>query len=163
MFRQLQSKTTALHLENRLIFAGRVDQEILPQYYSAADVLVVPSYYESFGLVALEALACGTPVVTTPVGAMEKIVKNDVTGYIATDSNPQHFAGRIEAILLKQKQNGLSPSKIRASVSQLTWSRSASLLLDAYRAALEDTLETGLDDETVAENRELKSFRETRS
>jgi D-inositol-3-phosphate glycosyltransferase len=163
MFRQLQSKTTALHLENRLIFAGRVDQEILPQYYSAADVLVVPSYYESFGLVALEALACGTPVVTTPVGAMEKIVKNDVTGYIATDSNPQHFAGRIEAILLKQKQNGLSPSKIRASVSQLTWSRSASLLLDAYRAALEDTLETGLDDETVAKNRELKRFRETRS
>jgi D-inositol-3-phosphate glycosyltransferase len=135
MFKQLQSKATALHIENRLIFAGRVDQKILPQYYSAADVLVLPSYYESFGLVALEALACGTPVVTTPVGAMEKIVKDDVTGYIATDSDPQHFAGCIETILLKQKQNGLSPSKIRASVSQFTWSKTASLLLDAYREA----------------------------
>ena len=102
------------------MFAGRVDQETLPEYYSAADVLVVPSYYESFGLVALEALACGTPVVTTPVGAMEKIVQNGVTGYVSTDSDPQHFAGCVEAILLKQKQNGLSPSKIRASVSEFT-------------------------------------------
>ncbi len=135
MFRQIQSKAKALHIENRLMFAGRVDQKILPQYYSAADVLVVPSYYESFGLVALEALACGTPVVTTPVGAVEKIVQDGVTGYVAMDSDPKHFAGCIEAILLKQKQNGLSPSKIRASVSEFTWSRSASLLLDAYWAA----------------------------
>ena len=134
MFKQLQSKAKMLHIENRLMFAGRVDQEILPQYYNAADVLVVPSYYESFGLVALEALACGTPVVTTSVGAMEDIVKDGVTGYVATDSDPQHFAGYIEAILQKQKQNGLSPSKIRASVSEFTWSRSAALLLEAYQA-----------------------------
>jgi D-inositol-3-phosphate glycosyltransferase len=134
MLRQLKSQAKALHIENRLIFAGRVDQEILPAYYNAADVLVVPSYYESFGLVALEALACGTPVVTTSVGAMRDIVKNGVTGYVATESDPQHFAGCIEAILLKQKQNGLSPSNIRASVSEFTWSKSASLLLEAYRA-----------------------------
>ena len=132
MFRQLQSKAKELHIENRLFFAGRVDQEILPQYYSAADVLVVPSYYESFGLVALEALACGTPVVTTSVGAMEDIVKDGVTGYIAKDANPKHFARLIEDILLKQ--NNLSPSEIRASVSEFTWSRSASMLLDAYRS-----------------------------
>lgn len=135
MFRQLQSKAKTLGIENRLMFAGRVDQETLPEYYSAADVLVVPSYYESFGLVALEALACGTPVVTTPVGAMEKIVQDGVTGYISTDSDPQYFAEHIEAILLKQKQNDLSPAKIRASVSEFTWSRSASLLLETYRAA----------------------------
>ncbi|MDH4206632.1 MAG: glycosyltransferase, partial [Desulfobacteraceae bacterium] len=136
MLRQLQSKAKALHIENRVMFVGRVDQETLPQYYSAADVLVVPSYYESFGLVALEALACGTPVVTTSVGAMEDIVKDGITGYVATDSDPQNFAGCIEAIL--QKQNGFSPSKIRASVSEFTWSRSASLLLEAYRAVSAD-------------------------
>jgi len=138
MFRQLQSQAMAFHLENRLIFAGRVDQETLPAYYNAADALVVPSYYESFGLVALEALACGTPVVTTTVGAMEDIVKNGVTGYVATDSDPQNFAVYIEAILQKQKENGLSPSKIRESVSEFTWSRSASLLLEAYLSSLED-------------------------
>ena len=141
MLRQLQSKAKALHIENRLMFAGRVDQETLSQYYSAVDVLVVSSYYESFGLVAMEAMACGTPVVTTPVGAMEKIVKDGVTGYVAKDTDPQHYARLIEAILLKQQQKVLSPAKIRASVSEFAWSRSASLLLDAYRAALADTSE----------------------
>jgi D-inositol-3-phosphate glycosyltransferase len=135
MFKQLQSKAKTLGIENRLMFTGRVGQETLPQYYSAADVLVVPSYYESFGLVALEALACGTPVVTTLVGAMEKIVKDDVTGYVAKDTDPQHYARLIETILLKQQQNGLSPLKIRSSVAEYTWSRSVSLLLEAYRLA----------------------------
>jgi D-inositol-3-phosphate glycosyltransferase len=138
MFRQLQSEATALNIQNRVTFAGRVEQKILPQYYSAADVLAVPSYYESFGLVALEALACGTPVVTTPVGAMEKIVKDGVTGYVATDSDPKHFARQIEAIGLKQQQGDLSPSKIRASVTEFTWARSAFLLLEAYRRALHE-------------------------
>jgi D-inositol-3-phosphate glycosyltransferase len=144
MFKELQSKAKTLDIENRLIFAGRVEQKILPEYYSAADVLAVPSYYESFGLVALEALACGTPVVTTPVGAMENIVQDGVTGYVSTDSDPQQFAKDIETILLKQQHNGLSSSKIRATVAEYTWSRSASLLLDAYRTALEGTLETGI-------------------
>jgi len=139
MFRQLQSMAKALHIENRLVFAGRVDQETLPEYYSAADVLAVPSYYESFGLVALEALACGTPVVTTLVGAMEEIVKDGVTGYVAKDTDPQHYARLIETILLKQQQNSLSLSKIRSSVAEYTWTRSASLLLEAYRSARADT------------------------
>jgi D-inositol-3-phosphate glycosyltransferase len=89
-------------------------------------------------------LACGTPVVTTPVGAMENIVQDGVTGYVSTDSDPPQFAKDIETILLKQQHNGLSSSKIRATVAEYTWSRSASLLLDAYRTALEDTLEAGI-------------------
>ena len=52
-------------VQDFVTFAGRIEQKRLPLYYSAADVLVVPSRYESFGLVALEALACGTPVVAT--------------------------------------------------------------------------------------------------
>ena len=152
MFRKLQSKATTLHIENRLMFAGRVDQETLPQYYSAADVLVVPSYYESFGLVALEALACGTPVVTASVGAMEEIVKDDVTGYVAKDMDPKHFARLIEIILLKQQKNGISPSEIRSSVAEFKWSRSASLLLDAYRSA------SGTKSKNINENKEVIQF-----
>ncbi|MEJ2656195.1 MAG: glycosyltransferase [Desulfobacterales bacterium] len=134
MVQQLQSKAKTLHIENRLMFAGRVNQETLPQYYSAADVTVVPSYYESFGLVALEALACGTPVVTTSVGAMEEIVKDGITGYVVKDPNPRHFSRHIENVLSKQRQNGTSPSQIRSSVLEYTWTRSAGLLLDAYRS-----------------------------
>jgi D-inositol-3-phosphate glycosyltransferase len=138
MFRQLKAEATALDIQDRVTFAGRVEQETLPQYYSAADVLAVPSYYESFGLVALEALACGTPVVTTPVGAMEKIVKDGVNGYVATDPDPIHFARLVEAIWMKQQENSLSPSKIRASVTEFTWAQSASLLLEAYQRALNE-------------------------
>jgi len=138
VFQDLQSRAKALKLQDCLNFAGRIDQEKLPIYYSAADVLVVPSYYESFGLVALEALACGTPVVTTPVGAAEMIVKDGVTGYVADDSNPQHLARLIEAVLLRQQQNDLSPAKIRASVAEFSWARSASQMLEAYRTLLTD-------------------------
>ena len=138
MLRQLQSKAADLNIQHRVTLAGRVEQKILPRYYSAADVLAVPSYYESFGLVPLEALACGTPVVATPVGAMEKIVNDGVTGYVAADSDPTHFARLMEAIWLKQRQNSLSPSKIRASVREFTWARSASMLLEVYRRAATD-------------------------
>jgi len=65
---------------------------------------------------------------------MEKIVKDGVTGYVATNSDPTNFARLIEAVWLKQQENGLSPSKIRASVTEFTWARSASLLLEAYRS-----------------------------
>jgi D-inositol-3-phosphate glycosyltransferase len=144
MSQHLKKKAKTFHIQDRVVFSGRVDQKNLPLYYSAADVLVVPSYYESFGLVALEALACGTPVVTTSVGGMEKIVKDGMTGYIATNSDTQHFAGLIEAVLAKQKQNGLSPLKIRDSVSEFTWERSASLLLDAYRSVSAGKSEIGI-------------------
>jgi len=135
MFQRLLSKAKELKIQNHLTFAGRVDQKKLPLYYSAADVLVVPSYYESFGLVALEALACGTPVVTTPVGGMEMIVKNGVTGYVTADPEPQQIASHIESILIKQKLNSYSPERIRASVTGFSWEKSASKMLEVYRTA----------------------------
>ena len=58
-----------------------VRHDQLPYYYSAADVCIVPSYYESFGLVALEALACGTPIVATDVGDLKNIIRQEETGY----------------------------------------------------------------------------------
>ena len=135
MFQRLLSEAKALNIRNHLTFAGRIDQKKLPLYYSAADVLVVPSYYESFGLVALEALACGTPVVTAPVGGMEMIVKDGVTGYVASVPGAKHFARLIKTVLSKQQTNDFSPAQVRASVTGFTWERSSSKMLEAYRAA----------------------------
>ena len=67
---RLRRLARTLDVEEVFDFVGRVDQEDLPLYYNAADVCVVPSYYESFGLAALESMACGTPVVAARVGGL---------------------------------------------------------------------------------------------
>ena len=73
-------------------FVGRDDQEELPVYYSAADVCVVPSFYESFGLAALESMACGTPVVASRVGGLSTIIQHGHTGYLKSCRCPEAFA-----------------------------------------------------------------------
>jgi len=133
MYEHLHSMAKRLNIHRRVVFAGRVSHEILPAWYSAADVLAVPSDYESFGLVALEALACGTPVVATPVGAMTTIIQDGVTGYVADSLDAQHFARLVESIVSKQHQGAFSQTEIRASVMGLTWEQSASLLLETYQ------------------------------
>jgi D-inositol-3-phosphate glycosyltransferase len=114
-----------LGINDRVTFQGSVKQDVLPYYYSAADVCVVPSYYESFGLVPLEALACGTPVVATDVGDLKHIVRQGVTGYITPDNNPEALADAISLALDGQTCGAGSPSDIRASVSRFDWANIA--------------------------------------
>jgi D-inositol-3-phosphate glycosyltransferase len=124
-----------LGVEDLVTFAGRIEQKELPLYYCAADVLVVPSHYESFGLVALEALACGTPVVATRVGAMESILHQGKTGYVVHDASPPVLARAIEAFLTGAK--AVSVEVIRASVLDRSWSGVAAAILDEYSFLLE--------------------------
>ncbi len=88
-------------LQDRVTFLGRVPQEKLPAYYSAADLLVVPSRYESFGLVALESLACGTPVVATRVGAMERILREGETGHLVMNGVSKPFCRGNRGLCIK--------------------------------------------------------------
>ena len=88
-----------LGIERSLEFVGIVDHTLLPLYYNAADVCAVPSYYESFGLVALEALACGTPVVAARVGGLPAVVQHGRTGYLLPWRCPEPFADSLEVIL----------------------------------------------------------------
>ena len=76
----LAQKTRKLKIGEKVMFVGPVDQHHLPSYYCAADALVVPSLYESFGMVGLEALACGRPVVSTPVGAVDSLIRKAQAG-----------------------------------------------------------------------------------
>ena len=88
-----------LGLNDRVRFAGMIRQESLHYYYSAADVTVIPSYYESFGLVALESMACGTPVLAACTGGLPSIVSDGENGLLFQWRQPDALAGKLEQIL----------------------------------------------------------------
>lgn len=121
-------------IEGTVTFAGRIEHALLPTYYSAADLLVVPSYYESFGMVGLEALACGTPVVSTPVGGMLSILKDSRIGYLTTGEVPEALAKGIESFVPGPEDPAVH--RIRASALNYSWPHVASAILDQYETLL---------------------------
>jgi len=133
---RLRSLSKYLHIDDSVTFLGLVSQEELPPFYNAANVCVVPSYYESFGLVALESLACGTPVVATRVGGIESVIRQGETGYVVSDNAPQHLADTIDMLLSKQDNGFRSASYIRESVARFSWSNIAEAMLEEYEEML---------------------------
>ena len=88
-----------LGLEGFVTFLGPQPQDILPYYYSAAQMVVVPSRYESFGMVALEAMACGAPVIASDVGGLSTLVRDGRTGFLVPDSDPEALAEKLLALM----------------------------------------------------------------
>ncbi len=130
-FRRLARK---LSIQDLVTFVGRIEQDGLPPYYSAADVLAVPSHYESFGLVALESLASGTPVVATKVGAMESILREGETGHVVSNGSPRSIADGIETLI--SRPHAPSADEVRASVFKFSWAGVASAMIDEYADVL---------------------------
>jgi D-inositol-3-phosphate glycosyltransferase len=97
--RSLRSLVAQLGLEHRVRFVDPQPHEHLADYYRAADVCVVPSHTESFGLVALEAAACGTPVVAAAVGGLRFLVDDGVTGHLVAARDPNAYAALIDRVL----------------------------------------------------------------
>jgi D-inositol-3-phosphate glycosyltransferase len=127
-------------IQKSVHFVGRVEQGQLPPYYSAADALVVPSYYESFGLVGLESLACGTPVVATRVGAMADIIEEGKTGHVVGDLTPCGLANSIEKVISNPAGSMVASHAIRGSVLKYGWSNVAAAVLNEYETVLENFL-----------------------
>jgi D-inositol-3-phosphate glycosyltransferase len=132
---RLQGLSSELHLKESVTFRGLIKHEQLPYFYSAADACVVPSYYESFGLVALESLACGTPVVATDVGDLKNIIRQGETGYVLTDNTPQCLADKI-ALLLSKPPDKKSAFTIRASISRFGWTNISETVVRELRPLL---------------------------
>ncbi|UCH80216.1 MAG: glycosyltransferase [Nitrospiraceae bacterium] len=134
--RAIQRMAHRMGIRDSIMLRGQVDHDELPLYYSAANMLVLPSYYESFGLVALESLACGTPVVSFNVGAMDNIIQSDLTGAIVHDPGPRTLAQAIRAVILKPVKSAFYREAIRQSVSQYGWRNSALRLIKEYERAV---------------------------
>ena len=95
----LRERAVGLGLDGTVRFLGAQPQERLRLYYAAAETTVMPSYYESFGMVALEAMACGNPVIASRVGGLTSTVRDGVTGYLVPEGDPGILAERISTIL----------------------------------------------------------------
>lgn len=118
-------------------FPGRISDELLPAYYTAADVCVVPSHYEPFGLVAIEAMACGTPVVASDVGGLQFTVVPEETGLLTPPKDEVAFGQAIDRILTNPEwRNKLGEAGRRIVESKFSWDGVAYQLSDLYTALI---------------------------
>ena len=95
----LRQRVTALGLDRRVRFLRAQPQRRLRLFYASADATIIPSYYESFGMVALEAMACGSPVVASRVGGLTTTVQDGVTGRLVPEGDPAALAAAITTLL----------------------------------------------------------------
>jgi D-inositol-3-phosphate glycosyltransferase len=119
-------------MEEEIRFVGAVPQEKLPHFYSAADLMVVPSYYESFGLVAVESLACGTPVIATKVGGLQYIVQDGGNGFLIPWRCAGLFAEKIDAVLSDPALLEELRASARPSVTRYSWRMVAAQIRQVY-------------------------------
>lgn len=129
---RLQHLAARLGVADRTHFVGAVAHEQLPTYYSAADVLAMASSYESFGLVAVESLACGTPVVATRVGGLRSIVRDGETGLLVPWRDADLFAERLRRVLTDTQLRIQLATNARDSVLEFGWDRIAQEHLALY-------------------------------
>jgi D-inositol-3-phosphate glycosyltransferase len=121
-----------LGVRDQVRFVEPQPHHILSTYYRAADVVVVPSRSESFGLVALEAAACGTPVVASAVGGLLTLVDDGLTGYLVAGRDPSHFAQRIASILNDPALAASMSVRAAERARRYTWSFAAARLRRVY-------------------------------
>ncbi|MFN3527632.1 MAG: glycosyltransferase, partial [Candidatus Altarchaeaceae archaeon] len=126
--KNLENIVKNLNLENNVIFLGKIEQKFLPDYYKASDVFVTASTIDTQGLVVLESLACGTPVIAANSRALPEIVNENVNGFLFDYKNVEELSEKIIKILENKKlrekfsENGIKIAKehdINKSVEKL--------------------------------------------
>ncbi|MGZ5369575.1 MAG: glycosyltransferase, partial [Aeromicrobium sp.] len=129
--------STAAGLEDVVRFVPTVSQSELADWYAAATVVCVPSYNESFGLVAIEAQACGTPVVAARVGGLATAVSDGVSGILVEGHDPLDYADAFQAILSDPELRESMSQKAVRHAESFGWDITAERTLAVYREAVE--------------------------
>ncbi|MEW5872414.1 MAG: glycosyltransferase [Chloroflexota bacterium] len=129
---RLQAMRQAAGVTDLVTFLGKRGQDTLPYYYSAAEVVVMPSHYESFGMVALEAMACGAPVVASQVGGLAFLVQDGVNGFTVPVDDPQALAERLAQVLQdRELRERLSLQAVQAAQAY-AWEKIAERVARLY-------------------------------
>ena len=136
---RLKAAASALGVRDRVDFLGSVAHHELPYFYAAADALVMPSYSESFGLVALEAQACGRPVVASGVSGLRSVVRDEVSGYLIDGDDPATYAERIGRLLADPELAQQMGRRGRLLAQRFSWTGTAERLESLF----EDVIESG--------------------
>jgi len=134
---RLQKLCDDLCMGGMVVFLGKRGQDTLPYYYSAAEVLVMPSLYESFGMVALEAMACGTPVIASEVGGLGYLVQDGETGYTIPDSDPEALCNKLSGLLGDAHLRETMGLRAAEYALDYAWSNIAAQIVDVYKGLVE--------------------------
>ncbi len=137
---RLRAMVDELGLGCVVSFLGAKDQAVLPMYYAAATAVIMPSDYESFGMVALEAMASGTPVIASDVGGLSYLVQEDETGFLVPTREPISLAQRIQTLLTdpqKREQMGQTASQ---SAQNYAWPTIAERIMSVFNELLSQNL-----------------------
>ena len=118
---RLQRLSCELDLGDMVIFLGKRGQDTLPYYYSAAEVVVMPSHYESFGMVALEAMACGTPVIASRVGGLAYLIREGETGYFVPAQDPDALAEKLRSLFVNPDLRAEFGTRAAAYAKEFSW------------------------------------------
>jgi D-inositol-3-phosphate glycosyltransferase len=133
---RLQALREKYGIKDMVTFLGKRAQDTLPYYYSAAEAVVVPSHYESFGMVALEAMACGTPVVASQVGGLAFLVQDGVTGYSIPVGDPEALCCRLMTLLSDPDLRAKMGQQAAQFARRYAWEAITVQILGVYKAVL---------------------------
>jgi D-inositol-3-phosphate glycosyltransferase len=133
---RLQDLCRQAGLADLVAFLGKKGQDTLPYYYSAAEVVVVPSHYESFGMVALEAMACAAPVVVSQVGGLAYLVQDGVNGFSVPVDDAQALADRLALLLTDPQLRQELGRRAAESAREYAWENIAARMLKLYEQIL---------------------------
>lgn len=136
---RLKRLRAELGIGDLVVFLGAQDQDTLNVYYSAAEMVVMPSHYESFGMVALEAMACGTPVVASKVGGLAFTVQDGITGFHVPDRDPEALAAKISLLLHDSSLRQRLGQQAAQWAQRYHWPAVASQIVGLYHQALAQT------------------------
>jgi D-inositol-3-phosphate glycosyltransferase len=130
---RLKKLCKELDVQDLVIFLGKRAQETLPYYYSSAQILVMPSHYESFGMVALEAMACGTPVVASQVGGLPFLIQDGKTGFVIPDRDPEALAAKLTLLIENPAIRRQFGEVANQTAQGYAWEQIARQVLDQYQ------------------------------
>jgi D-inositol-3-phosphate glycosyltransferase len=124
-------------LKDMVTFLGKQNQDSLPYYYSAAEMVIMPSHYESFGMVALESMACGTPVIASMVGGLIHLVEDGVTGYHVPVEDPQALSSRIASLIKDKALRYRMGHDAFAFAKKYNWENISTRMIQLYSALID--------------------------